>query len=167
MLELAYPNKDELQKKFNGIAFVDKYKFNDTASYVDHNLKLTESTWEALECISKQDNEIVGYFAAYIDRDCGYVKSLMVTNFGDKNIEFSRDFRQFLIDLFLKYSFYKVNFKVIVGNPAEDMYDRFIAKYGGKIAAYYEKDTKLWDGLLYDVKEYEIMRDKFIEKYGE
>jgi hypothetical protein len=50
---------------------------------------------------------------------------------------------------------------VVVGNPAERLYDRVINKYGGRIVGIKEKSTKLIDGLYYDVKLYEIFKEDF------
>ena len=114
MLEIAYVNKDELQKKFLSIAFVDRYKYYVYNSYIDYTLDIKDSSWEALEFVSKKDGKIIGYLKATINRPLNYVDSLRVINFGDKDIEFSRDFRQFLIDIFEKYDFRKINFCVAI-----------------------------------------------------
>lgn len=164
MLELAYPNKIELEKKFQEIAFVDKYKYYWNNSYISHEIDLSKDSWSSLDFVSKKDGVIIGYIGANIDRTAGFVSGLRVINFGEKSIEFSKDFHKFLSDLFLKYSFHKINFSVVIGNPAEAMYDRLISKYGGTVAGYYVNDTMLWDRKLYDVKSYEIHKEEFLRR---
>jgi hypothetical protein len=56
-----------------------------------------------------------------------------------------------------------MRFGVIVGNPIEKTYDKLIEKYGGKICGYAKEDIKLFDGKLYDLKNYEIMREDYIK----
>jgi RimJ/RimL family protein N-acetyltransferase len=68
----------------------------------------------------------------------------------------------FLVDLFDKFNFRKIEWTVVVGNDnAEKMYDRIINKYGGKIVGVKEKSTKLIDNKYYDIKYYEIFKDDF------
>ena len=82
-------------------------------------------------------------------------------NFYDKNVTFSRDLYIFLTDLFNKFNFRKIEFTVVIGNPAEVMYDRIMDKYGGSIVGIKKLSTKLIDGKYYDVKMYEIFKDDF------
>ena len=163
MLELAYANQQELTKKFLEISFVDKYKYFDFTNFINYELNLSKDSWSSLEYVSKKDNEIIGYLRASINRSAGFVSSLGVANFGDKNIEFAKDFYRFLEDLFMKFDFYKIRFDVVIGNPAEKMYDRFIKRYGGRIIGTYIKDTKLWTGEYCDVKSYEIFKENYKE----
>lgn len=49
----------------------------------------------------------------------------------------------------------------MIGNPAEQIYDRFIAKYGGSVTGVHKETVKLQDGKYYDMKGYELFRDEF------
>ena len=66
-------------------------------------------------------------------------------------------------DIFVKFNFNKINFDVIVGNPAEAMYDKFIKMCKGRIVGTLKKHIKLMDGWIYDTKIYEITRDNWIK----
>lgn len=165
MLELAYANQEELQKKFLSIAFVDKYKYYNNSTYIGYKSDLSEDSWAELQFVSKKDGVVIGFLGASIDRTVGYVMALQAVNFCDKSIAFSRDFHKFLTDLFIKYNFRKVNFSVVIGNPIERMYDRFIKKYGGRIVGTFEGETMLWDREYYDVKYYEITKDNFMKHW--
>lgn len=87
---------------------------------------------------------------------------LNIINFEDEpSMTFARDLGQALTDIFEKYYFRKLNFCVIVGNPAEKAYDKMIKKYGGRVVGYRRENTRLFDGKYYDEKLYEVMRDDY------
>lgn len=165
MLELAYHNREELKSKFIDIAFNEKYKYWDSSTYIDYEPEVAKSSYEKIQYVSKQNGKIIGYLSASVNVVCGYISNLSVVNFYDKNIEFSKDFYKFLTDLFIKFKFYKVGFLVVIGNPAERMYDRFIKKYDGRVIGTFVKDTKLWTGEYCDTKCYEIFRENFMKNY--
>jgi hypothetical protein len=113
--------------------------------------------------IDKNDN-VLGLFRAEINRVTDKISSLVIVSFCDKcNITFSKDLYQFLQDLFEKYNFRKIEFSVVIGNPIEKMYDKYIKKYGGRIVGIKKQSSKLQDGKYYDVKLYEIFRDKYLK----
>ena len=95
-----------------------------------------------------------------------YAHNLRIINFEEKpNFLFSKDLKEFIIDvLFLKFRFNKLQFTCVVGNPIEKTYDRFIIKYGGRIVGIYEKDVRLVDNKIYDLKLYEITREAVLSK---
>ena len=78
--------------------------------------------------VDNQDN-VIGFLRASIIRTSEKVSSLGIINFYDKNLTFSRDLYQFLKELFEKYNFRKIEFNVVIGNPIEKMYDKYIDKY--------------------------------------
>jgi hypothetical protein len=63
--------------------------------------------------------------------------------------------------MFEKYRFNKLNFTVVRGNPIEKTYDKLIKRYNGRIVGIKEQETKLIDGKLYDMKEYEILASHY------
>lgn len=101
--------------------------------------------------------------SANISRDDNSISGLSIINFENKNLTYSKDLRQFLLDLFIKYKFRKVNFVVVIGNLIEKMYDKYIEKYGGRIVGIYKDHIKLQDGNLYDQKLYEIFPNEKIK----
>lgn len=112
--------------------------------------------------VDKEDN-IHGYVCAYIERECNKVCGLAAINFYDLNFTFSKDFYIFLTDLFNKYKFNKIEWCVVIGNPAEKMYDRIVKKYGGNIVGVKHQSTILHDGILYDEKFYELFREDYLK----
>lgn len=86
------------------------------------------------------------------------VTGIAAINFKGVNITFSKDFYQFLTDLFEVHKFNKIEWQVAIGNPAEKIYDKIIKKYGGNIVGIQHESTKFDDGKYYDVKEYEMLK---------
>ena len=111
--------------------------------------------------VDKDDN-VVGYLCAYLDRQANKVSGISAINFCDLNMTFSKDFYIFLSDLFTKYKFNKIEWRVVVGNPAEKMYDKIIRKYGGNIIGVQHQSTMLQDRALCDEKFYELFREDYI-----
>lgn len=163
MLKLAYTYKDKLNIEFQKIVYKDKYKFYNSDNYWNYNLKPSEDSWNDIELVSvdEQDN-VIGYFRAGISRTSDKISSLGIINFYNTNMVFSKDLYQFLIDLFEKYNFRKIEFTVVIGNPIEKMYDKYTKKYGGSIIGVKRASTKLHDGKYYDVKYYEIFREDYL-----
>jgi RimJ/RimL family protein N-acetyltransferase len=142
--------------------FDDKFKFYNASNYYNYNLELANDSWTNIEMVSvDKDDKVIGFLAAKIDRCSDYVSSLRVINFYELNYTFSKDFHQFITELFTKHNFRKIIFSVVVGNPAEKMYDKYIEKYGGRVVGVYKEDTKLYDGIYYDFKMYEIFKSEF------
>jgi hypothetical protein len=162
MLKLAKLYENQLQTLFNNIVFEDKYKFYNASNYYNYNLEFANDSWNHIDLVSidKNDN-IRGFLSAKVDRCNESVSSLRVINFCGLNYTFSKDFHQFLQELFTKYNFRKITFSVVVGNPAEKMYDKYINRYGGRIVGTYKDDIRLYDGNYYDFKVYEIFKSEF------
>lgn len=166
ILKLAYPYKDKLQQKYNEIILNEKYKYYNCNHWWKYELKIESDNWQTLQCISTdKENNIIGFIEADIDRNIESVSSLQIINFYDINITFSRDLYEFLINLFKKYKFKKINFCVICGNPIENMYDKYINKYGGRIVGVKKEHVKLHDGEICDLKMYEIFKRDFDRCY--
>lgn len=111
-----------------------------------------------------EDDNIRGFLRANIDRSPNKVSCLGVVNFYETNVVFAKDLYQFLKDLFEKFKFYKIEFCVVIGNPIEKMYDKYIQKYGGNIVGIFRKSVRLQGGEFADIKHYEIFRDEYLKR---
>jgi hypothetical protein len=167
MLELAYTNKEKLSEKFLETVFNEKYKYYDFDDKLRYNISIADNSENSIEFVSKYENTILGYFRAAINRNCWYVAGLNIINFYDKNYTFSKDCLEFISMLFTQFNFYKINFCACVGSLAEKIDDKLVKMYGGKVAGYYVKDTKLWTGEYCDVKVYEILKNDYNKRKGE
>lgn len=162
MLKVAYLYRDEVNIKMADIAFNPKYMFYNmgTCRYFDY--KIADNSWEVMQFVSvNKDNCVDGYLCAYIDRDNNKISSLGIVNFQDTNLAFAYDLRDFLISLFDKFNYRKIEFSVIIGNPIERSYDKIILKYGGRIVGVKKESAKLIDNKYYDEKMYEIFKNDY------
>lgn len=168
MLKIAYKYKNQLQNQYDQIVYKDKYKYYNNSNYWVYDLEISEDSWNCLEFVSiDKENNILGYFKANINRATNSVISLSIVNFADKcNIIFSKDLYKFLLNLFLLYDFYKVSFEVIIGNPIQKMYDKYIDKFGRRVVGIKKYDVILHDNKYYDLKLYEIFKSDFMHKYN-
>lgn len=162
MLELAAKYELELQIKFADAFVEERNKYYFTGGYTNR-YKATDSTWNIHEFVSTKNGEVIGYLAYSIDRRTNSTSGLCAISFEAKSLTFSKDFMQFLKDIFEKYCFRKLSFGVYIGNPVEKMYDRHIKKFGGRIVGTWKEDTMLSDGKFYDYKAYEIFRTDYIK----
>lgn len=160
MLKLAKPYEDQINKaKIHIIENEEKYKYLNCSTYWDNTiLSIPDSDWNSIVRMSVSEDKVLGYFKADIVRDTLDVSSLMAVNFNLKAISFTfiRDLEAFVNYLLEYKKFRKINFSVVIGNPAERMYDRFIEKYNGRIVGIKKNDAKLVDGKYYDLKLYEL-----------
>ena len=162
MLKPAFAYKDKLQQKYNEVIFQDKYKFWNCDNYWEYEFKLSPDSWTSIEMVSVDSaGNVIGFFKAGITRAVEKVSSLSVANFCDANLVFSKDLKQFILDLLFKFNFRKIEWTVVIGNPAEKTYDKFIEKYGGQITGIHRETTRLQDGNYYDMKGYEIFKSEF------
>lgn len=163
MLDIAIKHKEELKKKMLDTWFQDKYKYyNYDLWYSDQTID--DETWNRHQFVSlDRDGNLIGYISYSVCRQTHNCSKLVIINFSDNKVIFGRDLAQVLIDIFEKFKFNKLSFSVVIGNPAEKSYDKWIRKYNGKIVGIKEKETRLMDGDYYDVKLYEIMRDNYLE----
>jgi hypothetical protein len=170
MLKVAYYYNTKIQEEYQNIVYNEKFKFFCCSSYWSFKFEdCSSSNWFQIEYVSVDKNDnVIGFLGAEVERDINKVKSLRIINFKDKcNVTFSKDLHKFLIELFTVHNFNKINFSVVCGNPIEKMYDKYCAKYGGRIVGICKKDVKLTDGKLYDYKIYEIFKDDFINSQKE
>lgn len=112
--------------------------------------------------VDKNDN-ILGYLSCQCDRSVNKISSIGAINFYELNCIFSKDFYTYLSNIFIKHNFNKIEWCVVIGNPAEKMYDKLVQKYNGRIVGINHESTKLEDGRLCDVKEYELFQRDYIK----
>jgi hypothetical protein len=167
MLQPAYPYLDQINLLKSKLIYDERYKYyNFGGIYINHDISLDKTLWDEIHLVSINSAEkIIGDFIAIINRQTYNISSISILNFNsENNLIFANDAGKFFFDLFNKFNFNKVNWKVIIGNESEIIYDNLIKKYGGRIVGIYKKDIKLWDGQFYDMKAYEILKEEFNAK---
>ena len=165
MLDVAIRYQDQLVDKFRSVWLKERYKFWAGTSYFD-DWQPINSTWVDHQFVSIRNGKIIGYIGYGINRSDGDIAhDLNIINFeDDPSMTFAMDLGKALTDIFEKYNFRKLNFYVIVGNPAEKAYDKMIKRYGGRVVGYRKENTRLFDGKYYDDKLYEVMREEYFRK---
>ena len=139
--------------------FKDKYKYYNNNNYWNYEIELKKDSWNQVEMVSVDKNDkVIGYLCAYFERSSNKVSGIAAINFEDVSITFSKDFYKFLINLFEVHNANKIEWTVVVGNPAEKLYDKLINRFGGMIVGINHDTTILGDGKLYDMKEYEMFK---------
>ena len=119
---------------------------------------LSEKTWDYVQLVSVVDGGVVGFFSAEIDRPPRCVSEMGWVNLAGKpSFAFARDSSRFLRALFEEHGMFAVRWTVVVGNPAEKMYDRLVANRGGRIIGFERGAVVLQDQRRYDRKRYEIL----------
>jgi hypothetical protein len=164
MLEYAKKYEDKLRELFIDIAFDPFYMFEQYMTYREI-FKLPDETYNSNHFVSVHNNNILGMIGYQIKRPENSVWGLHIIHFGGPQAPnayiFGKDAMTAVKDIFEKYRFNKLTFTVVQGNPIEKTYDKLIKRYNGRIVGISEQETKLLDGRLYDVKEYEILADRY------
>lgn len=164
MLFPAIEYETQLIDKFRSTWFKEKYKYYHCGNFFE-DLEIHNSTLANHQFVSVRDGEVIGYIGYGIDRLNGdVVYGLNIANFEDTpSITFSVDLGRALKDIFEKFSFRKLRFSVIVGNPIEKSYDKMCKKYGGNIVGIEKENVRLMDGNYYDEKFYSILRTDYLK----
>lgn len=163
MLQPAQKYESELKSLILDTWYDDKYKYFRANTY-SSTMTFKDGNYNSHDFASiNNDGEVIGYISYDLNRSDGSVYNLIIVNFTDEKLSFGRDLYKALSDIFLRYKFRKLMFCIVVGNPIEKSYDKWISKYGGRIVGTYYKDVMLDDGELYDRKLYEIFREDFLK----
>ena len=164
MLKLAYSYRENLNKQFEEMAFNEKYKFFSLCWW-NYAVEISDNSWNNIQMVSVDScNKVIGYFSADIIRHSNKACGIQAINFGeDANIIFSKDMYQFLDELMTKHNLRKIEWTVVIGNPAEKIYDKIIEKYNGRVVGTRRESVTTPEGTLRDEKEYEIFKDDYIK----
>jgi hypothetical protein len=148
-----------LNQAYQTVVFKDKYKYYNFNSSWSYEIKLDDSSWDRIQMVSVDNKDnIRGYLSASIARMANKIDSIGAINFYDVNVTFAKDFYQFLTQLFEVHNFNKIEWTVVIGNPAEKLYDKIVNKFGGSVVGIRHESTRLYDGTICDVKDYEILK---------
>jgi hypothetical protein len=165
MLEYAKKYEEKLRQMFRDTAFDPYYRFEQCLVYRE-DFELPKDTWNSHHFVSVLGDEILGLIEYSVKRMENAAHGLHLIHFGGENaphgVEFARDALAAIRDIFDRFGFEKLNFTVIRGNPTEKTYDRLVRRYGGRVVGIRLRETRLIDGNLYDMKEYEILRSEYL-----
>lgn len=161
MLDLAYRHIQPLQERYQEALFKDRYRFFWTYPDIKYYIPVYDNLGDMLQFVSLDSGgRIIGYFGCCINRDTRSASDLEMISFEGKNAEFTADLYAFLDRVFRQFGVERMYWSVVIGNPSEVLYDRLVNTYGGRIVGTFTNHVRLYDGNLYDVKFYEIYKDK-------
>jgi hypothetical protein len=167
MLEYAKKYEGRLQEMLYDTAFDPFYKWQ-TATYIE-KFSMPDNTYNGNHFVSLYRGEILGLIDYVIRRAENAVWGLGILHFGGERAPygytFGKDVMTALKDIFETYHFNKLNYSVVIGNPIEKTYDKLTERYNGRVVGVRRQQSRLMDGMLYDLKEYELLaRDYFSRK---
>lgn len=162
MLDFAINHVEELQYRYRQAIQSEKNMYYFTCPIIQFDLNIDTDNANILQFVSVADGVVHGYFDCNINRLTNKVHNLSIIRFGDTDI-FRPDLFHLFYKLFMEYNFNYIAWNVVVGNPAEALYDYIVDKYGGRIVGTFEQDVMLPNGKLYDLKFYEFSRNSFVK----
>jgi len=162
MIDIANKYADELKKKFFDTWGKERYKYWQINGYDKGCPEFPETNYGEVHFVIKNADEIIGYVSYNINRQTRCVWGFEAVNFSDNKTLFGLSLFRILKNVFEKDGFNKINFNVVIGNPIEKSYDKFIELYGGRIVGVYNEDIIISDGTLCDYKLYEIMKVDYL-----
>jgi hypothetical protein len=105
---------------------------------------------------------VLGLFECNLNRETMTAYEITAIRFTPEyEPEFAADMYRFVVDvIFQQYGMQRVIYNVIKGNKAEKLYDRICERYGGRIVGTFTEEVRLYDGKLYDLKFYEMLKER-------
>ena len=168
MLKPAVFYVEKLQAKFAEWVLRDSFKFYSRDSNIRFVIDVYADSSDKLQFVSVDaEDNVAGCFGCRINRETDTAYDLEIANFGDRKRVFTVDLAEWFLSLHKTFGIKRVVWWVIVGNPSEKFYDRFVKFCGGRIVGIFKNDTRLRDGRLYDVKWYEIFTDNAVKRAEE
>jgi hypothetical protein len=159
MLDLANNHLDDMNRLTKLAATDIKYKYLNFDSYAMIEYTPLKDTWKGIHYVSiNGSGEVTGYIKVSIERP--YPRAQIVI-MNTKGLVFMADLLTLVEKLFNESLFPKLTFSVLIGNPAEKIYDRFIANHGGRVVGIYKKHETNLIGEICDLKLYEILKEDF------
>jgi hypothetical protein len=156
MLDFAKKHEYEVNRLYLSLMHTQKLFWFHERPYFKYQMDITDDSWNHLQFVSlDKEGKVTGFIAAQLDRINNIVTNLLLLNFGDPSMTFTIDCLRF-VDKLKQMNFAKIGFSVVIGNPAETIYDAIVKKLGGEQVGIFRRDLKLPDGNYYDRKFYEI-----------
>ena len=162
MLKPAQLYKDELHQKTLEIFHNEKYMyFYGDSGYNTFEIP-NDTTDQHFFCSVNENNEVLGFICYEVNRASQSAYGFGAISFVEGgSVEFARDLKQAVFDIFLKYGLNRMEWGCFVDNPAIRGYRKFIKRYGGKECGYRRQANILMDGKLHDSVTFEILREEF------
>jgi len=161
MLDVAIRHNEELQIRYRETLFNPRYKFYLGFPEMLNFIPMADSG--AIQMVSLNEHgAVIGYIGAKINRITKTAYDHESINFlPGKNDTFTQDIADFDLFLFNELGMDRIIWSVIIGNPVEKLYDRYVDICGTRIVGTFRNEVMLPDGQLYDLKYYEVLKEDF------
>jgi len=164
MLVPAAAMIDEYKRVYFESTFDPKYKFIHIGGARLYQ-EPKASTDEESHFVSVFDGRIVGEVKYSFDFQTRRASLTRAARYGKSgSVTFMRDLAAAIDRIFRYHNLNKLEYHVVVGNPAEHIWDRLTEKHGGRIVGIWREAVMLEDGKLYDYKAYELMASEYLVK---
>jgi hypothetical protein len=162
MLALAIQHAPQLQECYQRTLTDEKYRYymHGTRRYF---IPIESDDSNKLQYVSLGVyGNVLGLFECILNRETMTAYEITAIKFTPEyEPEFTADMYHFVVDvIFQQYGMNRVIYNVIKGNKAEKLYDRICERYGGSIIGTFTNEVRLYDGKLYDVKYYEMLKER-------
>lgn len=164
MLKNAYLYEKDIKEALYAIWYDPKYQYYFMGPWHgEFGLDHEHGDWDCRSfAVLNHDNKLIGYMGYHIDHETNMATNFGAINFSDDIATFGAALKQCIDDIFIKFGMNRLEFSVVVGNPAEKGYDKLINRYGGRILCTRRQVAKDMAGNLKDDKSYELMREEYL-----
>lgn len=141
-----------------------KYYFNNSF-YQD--VEVDRNDWNRIQMVSVDEKQkLHGYLSVNLKQNMGAADQMCVISFnGKSDYVFSADCLDFIRYLFVDRGIERLEWDVVIGNPAEKMYDKLCKKLGGNIIGICHKAAMLTNRQVVDLKLYEAFKEDSIKYF--
>lgn len=165
MLKNGFLYQEELNKTLYTLWYEPEYQyyFSGRNHYpITMNRKDGDETERVFVSVNSK-GKLMGYIGYSIDPCTNGVLGLHIIRFpeGDKLV-FGRDILQCIDDMFVRFGYNRLEWGVVVGNPAQQMYEKYLSKFGGRYVGYKTQAATDETGRLCDFAMYEILRKDYL-----
>ncbi len=132
MLIPAIMKKDEIQEKIKGLFYTSDMMFETACldNWVpDIHENPDASTFQF--AIVNKENNLLGYFAYYIDWYSSCASRFGIISFDKGNPIIGRDLLKEMEKIIDEYKLHRIEWRMVGGNPIEKHYDKFCIRYNG------------------------------------
>jgi hypothetical protein len=162
MLALAIQHAPQLQECYQRTLTDEKYRYymHGTRRYF---IPIEPDDTNKLQYVSLGAyGNVLGLFECNLNRETMTAYEVTAIRFTPGyDPEFAADMYRFVVDvIFQQYGMNRVIYNVIKGNKAESLYDRICERFGGRIVGTFSNEVRLYDGQLYDLKYYEMLKER-------
>ena len=157
MLEPAYLHRNILPDLCIRAKLRPDAAWYSQGAWNNYEIQVAANDWAVIQRVSVGPGGLYGMLTADIDRDSVQVSELGALTFKPGSATFARDLARFMAMLILDLGMERIGWSVLVGNPAEVLYDHAIARYGGRVVGVQRRRILRPDRTFVDRKSYEII----------